>query len=65
MKTSNALLKCHLCGAVAKEQELLRVENPFDIGAAVINGCPNCHQCDEGFERVLVDAEKDAPLSGK
>lgn len=44
-------VKCHLCGEIVKQDNLLRAKNPFAEGGEII-GCPKCYQCDEGFSPI-------------
>lgn len=44
-------VKCHLCGEIVKQSNLLRAINPFAEGGDIV-GCPICLQCDEGFSPI-------------
>lgn len=51
--------KCNACGTVTLEPELLTAPSPFD-DTDLLTACPNCKQCDEGFELLCDESGCDA-----
>lgn len=41
--------RCMACGTKTPEPNLLTAPSPFDADNT-LTGCPECRQCDEGFE---------------
>lgn len=47
----NQQWRCNGCNQVLIEPVLLTAPSPFDPNDTIV-GCPNCKQCDEGFDPV-------------
>ena len=51
INNDNRKWRCKSCGVISKEKNLLEAKSPFDP-TDIINACPLCLQCADGFEEI-------------